>query len=277
MDNRTGTYELLVRSSWFQNGLNHHIYLGARLSRAVGAKDNGPSLSLRAFVDGVHCSSGALHPDTWFYTDVDQVFRALNLSREDIDRTQINAEGRRNSNGAWELHFWRKEAKPQGLPVVEAHPPDEKNALTSTNTTKIASPLTESDVPAPPPEDLTPTSLGEEDIPIATYTEGATRQILVNAYERDRHARRTCIDYYGLKCVVCGFDFERVYGMLGHGFIHVHHLVPLSTCSGTRQLDPVRDLRPLCANCHAMVHRRVPPLAVQELKEIVSERNPGVI
>jgi 5-methylcytosine-specific restriction protein A len=28
----------------------------------------------------------------------------------------------------------------------------------------------------------------------------------------------------------------------------------------------VRDLIPLCPNCHAMVHRRRPPLTVEELK-----------
>ncbi len=60
------------------------------------------------------------------------------------------------------------------------------------------------------------------------YSEGATKQILVNSYERSPQARGQCIKHYGARCVVCDFDFATSYGVLGAGFIHVHHIMPLS-------------------------------------------------
>ena len=50
-------------------------------------------------------------------------------------------------------------------------------------------------------------------------------------------------------------DFEETYGELGRGFIHVHHLVPISSIGKTYQIDPINDLAPVCPNCHAMLHR----------------------
>lgn len=109
-----------------------------------------------------------------------------------------------------------------------------------------------------------------QEIPaVKTYSEGATRRITVNAYERSRKAARRCVDYYGHDCSVCGFNFARVYGEIGEGFIHVHHLKPLSEVESGYRVDPIRDLRPVCPNCHAMIHRRDPPYGTEELKEIL--------
>ncbi|WP_199351005.1 HNH endonuclease [Haliangium ochraceum] len=96
--------------------------------------------------------------------------------------------------------------------------------------------------------------------------EGALERIVVNAYERSPRARQECIAHYGCKCVVCEFDFEEIYGEIGRNFIHVHHLVPLSEIGEEYRVDPIRDLRPVCPNCHAMLHRRVPPFSVSELR-----------
>ncbi|MGY2374494.1 HNH endonuclease [Pseudomonas sp. SDO524_S393] len=99
-----------------------------------------------------------------------------------------------------------------------------------------------------------------DDFPLAeevpqTVTEGARKQITVNAYERSTEARDRCIQVHGVKCTVCRFDFHDFYGPRGRDFIHVHHLTPLSEIRGEYQLDPVKDLRPVCPNCHAMLHR----------------------
>ena len=107
---------------------------------------------------------------------------------------------------------------------------------------------------------------GPDELPVGGYTEGSARQVEVNVYERDRAARQACIRHYGIACVVCGLVFEERYGELGYDYIHVHHLVPLSEIGESYQVDPVKDLRPICANCHAMVHRRSPPLPVEELR-----------
>jgi len=62
----------------------------------------------------------------------------------------------------------------------------------------------------------------------STLIEGAKRTITVNAYERNPQARKKCVNIHGCKCVVCGFDFEETYGEIGKGYIHVHHLTPIS-------------------------------------------------
>jgi hypothetical protein len=101
------------------------------------------------------------------------------------------------------------------------------------------------------------------DLPLV---EGAIKSVLVNNYERNPRARQACIDHYGYKCAVCGLIFENVYGALGRNFIHVHHLIELSTIGREYIIDPIRDLRPVCANCHAMLHRNFPALTVEVLK-----------
>ena len=105
-----------------------------------------------------------------------------------------------------------------------------------------------------------------EQVTKGEYREGAVREVLVNVYERDRVARKACVAYYGLACSVCGLRFEERYGPLGAGFIHVHHVVPLSEIGSKHQVDPIEDLRPVCPNCHAMLHRRRPPLSIEELR-----------
>jgi 5-methylcytosine-specific restriction enzyme A len=105
----------------------------------------------------------------------------------------------------------------------------------------------------------------------ALYFEGASRTIYVNAYERDPRARKACIEHYGAKCIVCGFDFAVAYGPLGKEFIHVHHLVPLSSIGDGYIVDPILDLRPVCPNCHAMLHRSAEVLPIENLQRIVRE------
>lgn len=99
--------------------------------------------------------------------------------------------------------------------------------------------------------------------------EGALRQQVSSHYERNPAARSACIQHYGTICFICKFSFESAYGELGRGFIHVHHLVPLSSIGETYRIDPIKDLRPVCPNCHAMLHRRDPPLGIDELQDLI--------
>lgn len=61
-----------------------------------------------------------------------------------------------------------------------------------------------------------------------------------------------------LRCCCCRFSFRDHFGELGAGFIEAHHVDPL----GGPQRDvgrqtSVEDLRPVCANCHRMLHRKL--------------------
>ena len=101
------------------------------------------------------------------------------------------------------------------------------------------------------------------------YIEGATTTVSINAYERNPKARAKCISHYGCQCYVCEFDFKAVYGDIGKDFIHVHHEVPLANIKQEYEVDPIKDLKPLCPNCHAIIHRTHPPLAVDKLIKIL--------
>lgn len=116
--------------------------------------------------------------------------------------------------------------------------------------------------------DQRPEFLPEEVANRATYVEGATRTITVNVFERNPQARKNCIRAHGIACTICGFDFASRYGEIGKGFIHVHHLKPLGEIRAEYQLDAIKDLRPVCPNCHAMLHRRTPPYSIEEMRQI---------
>ena len=99
------------------------------------------------------------------------------------------------------------------------------------------------------------------------FPEGALSRVEVNRYERDPRARKACLNHWGHRCAVCGLSFEERYGPLGQDFIHVHHLLELSKVPPGYQVDPVNDLRPVCPNCHAMMHRATgPALSIDELR-----------
>jgi 5-methylcytosine-specific restriction protein A len=119
--------------------------------------------------------------------------------------------------------------------------------------------------------DSSNTWLPEEVADDEAIYEGAVRQISVNAYERNPEARRKCIAHYGTSCSVCDFDFGKVYGKAGREFIHVHHLRQLSEVGGEYQIDPIKDLRPVCPNCHAIIHRRKPAYTLNEVKKLIRE------
>ena len=103
-----------------------------------------------------------------------------------------------------------------------------------------------------------------------TFPDEAVSRVEVNRYERSTDARRACIAHRGTRCAACGFSFEVAYGEPGKDFIQVHHVVPESQLGSGYQLDPVTDLVPLCANCHAMAHHGVrTPRTIAELRRLL--------
>jgi 5-methylcytosine-specific restriction protein A len=93
---------------------------------------------------------------------------------------------------------------------------------------------------------------------------------LVKTRERDPKLRSSKIEQSRkergrIACETCGFDFDKVYGELGHGFIHVHHKV--GSTSPARQ-SPRSTTS--CVNCHQMIHRHSPWKTREKLKAIIS-------
>jgi 5-methylcytosine-specific restriction protein A len=107
----------------------------------------------------------------------------------------------------------------------------------------------------------------------AIHLEGTRRTRLINACERNPKARAKCIEHYGAKCQVCNLNFEDRYSEIGKGFIHVHHVVQMAEIGEEYEVNPVADLRPVCPNCHAMLHKRTPPYSIHELVEIMNTSN----
>jgi 5-methylcytosine-specific restriction protein A len=110
-------------------------------------------------------------------------------------------------------------------------------------------------------------ALAEELAVPEKFPEGAKTTVIINAYERNPKARAACIAYYGCYCAACGLNFFSRYGELGKDFIHVHHIKPLRAVAEEYEVDPKKDLVPVCPNCHAMIHRTEPCLSVSELRE----------
>lgn len=102
--------------------------------------------------------------------------------------------------------------------------------------------------------------------------EGMKVTISANKYERNPIARQRCIEKNGCICKVCGMDFEKVYGPIGRGFIHVHHIVPISSIGKSYRIDYEKDLVPVCPNCHAMLHKNKDKvLSIEELKNFINK------
>ena len=87
-------------------------------------------------------------------------------------------------------------------------------------------------------------------------SEGQKKLSLSTIYERNPKARKICLDYYGPICQICDFDAEKVYGLEFKGKIQVHHKVPLNEIGKNYIVDPIKDLIPVCPNCHMIIHSK---------------------
>lgn len=102
------------------------------------------------------------------------------------------------------------------------------------------------------------------------FKEGAYRFLNGSIRERNAAARKACLDEHGYDCAVCAFNFGTQFGSIGARFIHVHHRQEISRQPHEYVINPGLDLIPLCPNCHAMAHRRVPAFTVEELRSMMN-------
>jgi|SRR5690606_16483920 len=105
-----------------------------------------------------------------------------------------------------------------------------------------------------------------EDIDNEKLYEGAKQLITVNKYERSKKAREKCLEYHGYNCKVCNLLLEEKYGDLGYKYIHVHHLKKIADIGKEYIINPIKDLVPICPNCHSMIHKSNPMISIEELK-----------
>lgn len=103
----------------------------------------------------------------------------------------------------------------------------------------------------------------------ACLDEGTPYSCESTVYERNPTLRKLCIQHHGTQCAICKMSFEGIYGDAAIGYIHVHHLVPLSTMMDAHQVNPVKDLLPVCPNCHAVIHLKDPPYTPDQVRNML--------
>lgn len=102
--------------------------------------------------------------------------------------------------------------------------------------------------------------------------EGAQKSLCTNRYERSRKARQACLDYHGYTCKVCGMNFETFYGTEFGGIMEVHHIVPVSQIGKAYVVDPIKDLIPVCPNCHTALHsKKNGTYTPEELQKLIAK------
>lgn len=112
------------------------------------------------------------------------------------------------------------------------------------------------------PDEIDPTS--------AKFVEGSITSIFVNKHERNKEARRQCLDAHGTACAVCEKKMSDIYGEIFSGKIHVHHLTPMNKYSEAHDVNPIEDLRPVCPNCHMIIHCREGALyTIEEVRAFI--------
>jgi 5-methylcytosine-specific restriction protein A len=89
--------------------------------------------------------------------------------------------------------------------------------------------------------------------------------------ERQSKHSRAVKKALGTKCMGCTRELADVYGPIGQGLIHAHHLTPLSRLADgvAVQLNPSTDFAVLCPNCHAIIHRMADVSDVAGLKALI--------
>ncbi len=97
--------------------------------------------------------------------------------------------------------------------------------------------------------------------------------------KRSKRLREAAVEHYKkpdgkIYCEVCGFCFEDNYGEIGKDFIEIHHEDPVYQYSTdgfeSYIAEAVLKLKPLCSNCHRMIHRSSKrPITIEELKKMI--------
>ena len=135
---------------------------------------------------------------------------------------------------------------------------------------KILSALKPNEISEPESDYSFNNELNDDDNSLESKHEGKATSRYVTTYERNPKYRKQAIAIHGDSCIACGFNFGKVYGSYAQGFIHVHHIEPVSEFDAPKRIDPEKDLVPLCANCHSVVHRKKSEtLSIEKLKELI--------
>lgn len=111
------------------------------------------------------------------------------------------------------------------------------------------------------------------DIEFEGFEEGSVTMSVHKKYERNPINRRICLSVKGYRCSVCGKLLEEEYGEVAKDVIEVHHAVPVSSMGEGYIVDPIKDLYPVCPNCHTILHKKNPPYTIDEARQLIGKGN----
>lgn len=115
---------------------------------------------------------------------------------------------------------------------------------------------------------------GGEELPeVPASAVSHSSRVYVNRYERDTKLRALCLAHHSMRCSCCDVLLEELYGEAARDLVHVHHLTPLHKIPNGAKIDPTSDLRPVCPNCHAVIHRKDPPYTIEEVRGLLGRSN----
>lgn len=89
-------------------------------------------------------------------------------------------------------------------------------------------------------------------------------------FEINAEAKKKCFELYGLDCYVCDLSFKEVHGQPGRKFMQVHLIKPWSEIGELERLNAAAHLRPVCPNCHAIIHLENPPLSFDAVRNMLA-------
>ena len=105
------------------------------------------------------------------------------------------------------------------------------------------------------------------------FLEGRIKDVVMQGKERNASARTACLKHYGYDCFVCGTNLKAKYKGVLVELIHVHHEDPLSNADGERVAEPIEKMKPVCPNCHAVIHSADPLYSIEAVKAMLETLN----
>lgn len=81
--------------------------------------------------------------------------------------------------------------------------------------------------------------------------------------------KKECLDYYGAICDICGFDYGYTYGESYEHYIGVHNVTGVEGDEILPDTDPIKDIIPICHNCHHIIHSKTPPIPVDKMRKMI--------
>lgn len=88
---------------------------------------------------------------------------------------------------------------------------------------------------------------------------------------RERGIRKAALKARGTRCEACPFDFTERYGDWAEKCVHVHHLDGLAAAPREGRKTTKDDVRVVCPNCHAAIHRSDDPSDWEAFLRIVKK------